>query len=502
MYPLFFTLCGLSVIAAIAGVLMLGNTLLFGIVADAGTVSQATGHAPASGRASLLLVQAACLALLLFSTAAIVRLGWSTLVRRADSILARLPEGVRPAGADEIDRLGAAIGGLSWRATTHQVDAANQRRLTAELATGNTLSLDCLQQIAELLVAAPPSAFTLGKALQSLELALGVDCAGLRLSSPARNALRCESLITTRGVPVALTEDGSDAGDPSIAVRLHRSSDGRSVRSLTVPLRRGEETIAVLAVQAGEAFHFDPLRIQLTRLAAMQMSLSVSGISHEREERRGALLEERAAIARELHDSLAQSLAFLKIQVAQLQVALREAPGADAAAQTAQELRQGVSSAYRQVKELIAAFRVRMGARGLGQALEEAVEEFGHKGGFTIALDDRLADCQLTVNEEFHVLQVIREALSNTVRHANADHVTVSLAHVAGGEVTAVIEDDGRGFAPDTARPAHYGLTIMRERATSLGGTLAVTPRPEGGTRVCLTFIPESAAPERVARGL
>lgn len=431
------------------------------------------------------------LLVLLLANGGAVAIAWSALVRRADRIA--VPGHEDPAH-DEIDRLASVAAARSAGPETRTgARARDDGDFDAHLA--------CLVQIADLLTAAPPSGFALQKALHSLEAALGVDSAGLRLSARARSALRCETLLATGAVPVALTEDSGDSVDASTVVRVHRAADGRAVRCLTVPLRREEETVALLALQAPESFRFGPEAVRVTRIAAMLMSLALSEVSRGREESRGALLEERAAIARELHDSLAQSLAFLKIQVAQLQVSLRQTPGAEPAAQTAAQLRQGVSSAYRQVKELIAAFRVRMGTRGLGQALEEAVEEFGLKGGLAMELDDRLADCRLTVNEEFHLLQVIREALSNIVRHANAHAVTVALSH-ADGVVTAVIDDDGRGFAPDPARPAHFGLAIMGERAASLGGTLAVLPRPEGGTRVCLAFTPESAAPERAARGL
>lgn len=436
--------------------------------------------------------RAGALGLLLLANGAIGGLAWSALVRRGDRLA---PDVAGAAGDDEIDRLARA---LACRPVPSTESGPAARRMAAL-----ERHLECLVQIADLLAAVPPSGFALQKALHGLAAALAVESAGLRLSPQARSALRCEeSLLATGTVPVALAEDRADAVDASTVVRVHRSSDGRTVRCLTVPLRRGEETVALLALQAPDAVRFGHDEVRATRIAAMVMSLALSEVRRGREESRGALLEERAAIARELHDSLAQSLAFLKIQVAQLQVSLRGTPGNEPAVRAAAQVRDGVSSAYRQVKELIVAFRVSMGTRGLGQALEQAVEEFRLKGGLAVELDDRLADCRLTVNEEFHLLQVIREALSNIVRHANARAVTVALAHAPDGRVTAIIDDDGRGFCPDASRPAHFGLAIMGERAASLGGTLVVEPRPEGGTRVCLTFIPEAAAPERAARGL
>jgi two-component system nitrate/nitrite sensor histidine kinase NarX len=93
----------------------------------------------------------------------------------------------------------------------------------------------------------------------------------------------------------------------------------------------------------------------------------------------------------------------------------------------------------------------------------------------------------LTPNEEIHVLQIVREALSNTVRHAGANQARVHLALDA-GEVVVEIGDDGRGLAGTGERARHYGLTIMRERALNLGGKLTVESPPEGGTLVRLVF--------------
>ena len=110
-----------------------------------------------------------------------------------------------------------------------------------------------------------------------------------------------------------------------------------------------------------------------------------------------------------------------------------------------------------------------------------------------LLVDDNEGDILLTVNEEFHVLQVVREALSNTVRHARAAHVSVSLTSTPGGPVVAAVQDDGRGFSQAIAEPQHYGLSIMHERAASLGGELSINAQEDAGTRVCLTFLPASA---------
>ena len=156
-------------------------------------------------------------------------------------------------------------------------------------------------------------------------------------------------------------------------------------------------------------------------------------------------------------------------------------------------MRDGVSSAYHQVKELIAAFRVRIGSHGLSRALEEAVDEFSQRSGLVIALDNRLGDISLTVNEEFHVLQVVREALSNTVRHARATHVSVSLtaAHrvARSWPPCKTTGKDSRNRSPSRSTTA---CPSCASAPTSLGGELTISAQADAGTRVCLSFIPAS----------
>lgn len=137
-------------------------------------------------------------------------------------------------------------------------------------------------------------------------------------------------------------------------------------------------------------------------------------------------------IARELHDSLAQSLSYLKIQVSRLQSLL--ARGADRAAiePVVDELREGLNGAYRQLREPPHHVPAEDGRPGLAAALAKTIAEFGGRGGVAIELDNRLANFLLSVNEEIHVLQIVREALSNVVRHAHATHAAVRLAQAEG----------------------------------------------------------------------
>lgn len=248
--------------------------------------------------------------------------------------------------------------------------------------------------------------------------------------------------------------------------------------------------LGVLLVEANVEHVFDETETQLIEVTAHLLSMVMGFQGREQEGRRLALLEERAAIARELHDSLAQSLSFMKIQISRLQTANDKQLATVEFRSIINELREGLDTAYRELRELLATFRVHMDVRGLNSAIQSAIDEFSQRSNLSISLDNRLINCRLTVNEEFHILHVLREALSNVVRHANATSVEISLNFQSSGTIIVIVDDDGIGYTA-TEASGHYGQSIMQERADSLGGNIAVLRRKQGGTRVRLIFTPQ-----------
>lgn len=208
------------------------------------------------------------------------------------------------------------------------------------------------------------------------------------------------------------------------------------------------------------------------------------------QEHRLLLLDERTIIARELHDSLAQALSYMKLQVSRLQTLIRRGEPPETLGGVSDELRDGLNSAYRQLRELLTTFRLQIQDGGLDQELKDTVEEFSKRGDFSSELQiDRLA-FQLSASEQIHLLQITREALSNCARHAQAKHAWLRLQQV-GEQVELTIEDDGCGFKLGFDPRQHHGLNIMQERARSLHGQLSIEPREPSGTRIHLQFRPE-----------
>lgn len=220
-------------------------------------------------------------------------------------------------------------------------------------------------------------------------------------------------------------------------------------------------------------------------LAAILGNLALAQV-----QRRHDLYEERAAISRELHDSLAQSLTYLKIQATRLQAALHEAENTQKAADVLDELKKNLNSAYRQLRELMTTFRLTMHGKSFKIAVRDSIDEFNRYNNIAFDLNDNCPPDLLSVDEEMQILQIIRESLYNIVRHSQAQHASVSLIYDE-PELIIQIQDDGVGFDLEAEHARHHGLIIMQERAFSLNGQLKLSGAPGQGTVIRITFEPK-----------
>lgn len=202
------------------------------------------------------------------------------------------------------------------------------------------------------------------------------------------------------------------------------------------------------------------------------------------------LMEERATIARELHDSLAQSLSYLKIQVSLLKRSMAKLPDSHQLEKTTPilaELDTGLSAAYTQLRELLTTFRLTIKEGSFGHALTEMTEQLAEQTNAEIKLSNELSSIELDANQQVHLLQLIREATINAIKHANAKNITIQ-CHETETKVVVSILDDGQGFDQSVEKLNHYGMSIMHERASRLCGTLAVTSQANQGCEVLLEY--------------
>lgn len=208
--------------------------------------------------------------------------------------------------------------------------------------------------------------------------------------------------------------------------------------------------------------------------------------------RESAVADERQMLARELHDSIAQSLAFLKIQMQLLRSAMNDSRPAAVEA-TLDELDAGIRESYSDVRELLLHFRTNTHAEDMEPALRETLSKFELQAGIRPSLSIHGEGLPIAPDVQVQVLHIVQEALSNIRKHAHARQVEVCVDTHPQWQVT--IRDDGLGFDARGGPPdgTHVGLRIMRERAERIGAQLTLESGHQG---TCVTLrLPQNPQP-------
>ena len=266
---------------------------------------------------------------------------------------------------------------------------------------------------------------------------------------------------------------------------LHQLGERRLV---SVPLTGGGQWQGVMPFQLRAGTTLEPWQTDVLETLGRHVATALANSRRAEERHRLAVYEERSVIARELHDSIAQSLSYLKIQIALLQSRIRDTQHTELLP-TVEELKLGLGMAYSELRELLTTFRLSPGQTPFTEELDLLIHELSRRCGFAIQLDQRMGNMELSANEEVHLTSIIREALINIARHAQASWARVTLSADTLRQVAVTIEDNGIGMAPQPPNRHHYGVTIMRDRAAILEGQVHFEARTEGGTRVRLNFV-------------
>ncbi|HHW7566782.1 TPA: nitrate/nitrite two-component system sensor histidine kinase NarQ [Mannheimia haemolytica] len=203
-------------------------------------------------------------------------------------------------------------------------------------------------------------------------------------------------------------------------------------------------------------------------------------VQMQKQQQQLVLMEERAIIARELHDSLAQSLTFFKIQVSLLKLAKTDEKRNEILA----VFEKALNDAYSQLRELLTTFRLTIQEANLQQALEKILESLRPKTSAQIRLSCKLPSHMFNAQQQVHVLQIVREAVINAIKHSQATEINVIAETNDDGEHCLIIQDNGVGLAAHTQPEGHYGLTIMQERAAELKAEFSIENVESGGVKV------------------
>jgi len=336
------------------------------------------------------------------------------------------------------------------------------------------------------------------------------DAVALRWSQPGGGR---HLLLASHGLPSDMVQAeqcintgschcGQSAQNGSLQViPIHAASEPR----LPHCARAGFETVVTIPVRLhdsliGEADLFYHARTNpsvaersLLETLANQLAGGMENLRLNALEKEAAVSQERHLLARELHDSIAQSLAFLKIQVQLMREAVRQCnqPEVD---KILDEIDTGVRESYGDVRELLLHFRTRTNTQDIEPALLTTLQKFEHQSGIHTELTMAGHGLPLSPDVQMQVLHIVQEALSNVRKHAHASMAWLDVQQQP--QWRFEVRDDGIGFAAqdNPLDQTHVGLRIMSERAQRIGATLQVTSTPSQGCSVVLS-LPVSSPP-------
>jgi len=330
------------------------------------------------------------------------------------------------------------------------------------------------------------------------------DGVALRWSNQANQR---HLILAAHGLPVSMVDAeqciytgdchcGAAKAEPGLNVIPIRNIAGSSLQHCA---RAGFETLVTLPVRLHERlmgevdlfFHarVSPTLPERSLLEALSSHLA-SGMENLRLnalEMEAAVSQERHLLARELHDSIAQSLAFLKIQVQLMRDAIKSSDPVEIA-KVLEEIDIGVRESYGDVRELLLHFRTRTNAEDIEPALATTLRKFEHQSGIKATLAMQGQGMPLSPDLQIQVLHIIQEALSNVRKHAHASQVWLDVQQLPAWRFE--VRDNGIGFDPgnDPLDETHVGLRIMSERSQRIGAELDVISTPSHGSSVILTL--------------
>jgi PAS domain S-box-containing protein len=361
----------------------------------------------------------------------------------------------------------------------------------------------------------------LDQAAASVLKATGWDTATIRLWNPAT---RNWDLGARYGAPVRRikgpiwNESGTErdplyervtpevlAGRPVIVdvteipgLEHYRHAGLLSVVSTPIQMRGQVLGMVVLGAVRPDVAATAPALLGDPTLAAIseQLAVAIENARLHSQAQQAAALEERHRLARDLHDSVTQSLFTVTLMAEAAQAMIERDPQRVTA--YLERLKDTAHSALAEMRALLNQLRPQgLRAAGLAAALRKHAETVGAQVNLQIEVevDEDLPDLPPAIEEALY--RIAQEALHNVVKHAHATHARIRVTGLAahgGGPLQAVtltVEDNGRGFSlMERHQPEDEGLGLanMNERATSLGGNFAIVPRPAGGTMVTVAI--------------
>jgi ligand-binding sensor domain-containing protein/signal transduction histidine kinase len=280
-----------------------------------------------------------------------------------------------------------------------------------------------------------------------------------------------------------------------------RGSQTRS--EVTVPILVKGQVIGVLDTQSDQVNDFDDTDLAVLQSLAHQVGAAIENARLYAQAQQAAVLEERARLARELHDAVTQTLFSASLLAEALPAAWENDP--QEGEKLLEELKQLNRGALAEMRTLLIELRPSaLVEANFGDLLRQLAEAASGREGLPIEV---VVECECTLPPDVHIAlyRIAQEAVNNVVKHARANQVSihVSCSHCAAikfgvdepKEIILEIRDDGKGFEQNKLQHDHLGLGIMQERAQDIGARLQITSEPGAGTHIIVTWqAPEQAA--------
>jgi two-component system nitrate/nitrite sensor histidine kinase NarX len=266
---------------------------------------------------------------------------------------------------------------------------------------------------------------------------------------------------------------------------------------LAISLPYGHQVLGIYNLFFDAAAHLDASTQTLLRLIGQLLGLALHNAQIERERLRITVLNERQEMVNEVHDALAQTLAYARMRLPLLNDAILTHDD-QKSLQYFSDVKGAVSEVHDNLREVMTYFRTRMDPMGLLHALQSVADGFFNRTGIALELKNSIQNLNLTDQQEVQVFHIVQEALANIAKYSMARHATVTIGRSPLG-LEFLVEDDGLGMdepsvstivttAQEQVPSTRLGMEIMRNRAKRLGASFTVGKNDGGGTRVQLVL--------------
>lgn len=275
-----------------------------------------------------------------------------------------------------------------------------------------------------------------------------------------------------------------------MGVDEHITKSLRTTSFIICPLIIKDQALGAIVVTDKILGKFGARDEQILFMLAPAAAIGIENARLHQKTKQQAIIEERGRLSREMHDSLSQSLGILKLKSA-MAVEFLAGHHIERLEQVLNEMHDISAEAYTHARETI------FNLRSIGPddiefvtIVQRYLNHYRAGFGVDVRLDlEEKSAIALVPQASVQVLRIIQEALSNVRKHANTSTAIVTIESTD-GLLRVQIEDEGQGFAPTAVKSQGVGLSVMHERAQSIGGRLEIDGKPGRGTRITL-WVPQ-----------